>query len=100
VILTTSSFLVLLFLLALQGAGVLGNSYTGLVTFMALPGLFVLGLVLIPIGWRQLQRRTGLTTSQLLQERFPTEMVKVGPLASGLALTIERGPTRATCTPA
>ncbi|MBD3221943.1 hypothetical protein GF314_11950 [bacterium] len=88
VILTTSSFLVLLFLLGLQGAGVLGNSYTGLVTFMALPGLFVLGLVLIPIGWRQLQRRTGLTTSQLLQERFPTEMVKAGPLASGLALTI------------
>jgi hypothetical protein len=88
VILTTSSFLVLLLLLALQGAGVLGNSYSGLVTFMALPAVFVLGLVLIPIGWRRLQQRTGLSTRELLAERFPADMVRSGPLVSGVALTV------------
>jgi hypothetical protein len=88
VALTTSSFLLLLFLLLLQGAGVMGNSYSGLLTFMALPGLFMLGLVLIPLGWRQLQKRTGLSTEQLLRERFPDHMVKANPLGSGLAFTI------------
>ena len=37
VALTTSSFLLLVFLLLLQAAGVMGNSYAGLVTFLVLP---------------------------------------------------------------
>lgn len=88
VALTTSSFLLLLFVLLLQQAGVLGNSYSGLITFLVLPALFMLGLLLIPLGWRKLQQRTGLSTEDLLRERFPAEMVKSGALGSGLAFTI------------
>ncbi|MEZ4389246.1 MAG: NapC/NirT family cytochrome c [Candidatus Krumholzibacteriia bacterium] len=88
VALTTSSFLLLVFLLLLQESGVLGNSYSGLLTFLALPALFILGLALIPIGWHRLQRRTGLSTAELLRERFPDELVKANPLGSGLAFTV------------
>ena len=87
VMLTTSSFLALGALLLLQGAGVVGNSYTGLITFLALPGLFVLGLVLIPVGWWRLQKRTGLSTGALLRERFPEEMVRSSFLGSGVTLS-------------
>lgn len=88
VALTTSSFLVLVVLLLLQAAGVTGNSYGGLLTFLALPGLFVLGLLLIPLGWHQLRRRTGKTTRELLVERFPEDLVRTGPFGSGLSFTI------------
>jgi hypothetical protein len=88
VVLTTSSFLALLLLLGLQGAGALGNSYAGLVTFLLLPGLFILGLVLIPFGWWQLRRRTGLSTGQLLDERFGQDLSRRGPLASGIGLML------------
>lgn len=88
VILTTSSFLALLLLLGLQAAGALSNSYAGLVTFLLLPGLFVLGLLFIPLGWRQLRQRTGCTTEQLLNERFGRDLVRRGPLASGIGLMV------------
>ncbi|HOX25342.1 MAG TPA: NapC/NirT family cytochrome c [Candidatus Krumholzibacteria bacterium] len=88
VALTTSSFLLLVFLLLLQAAGVLGNSYAGLLTFLALPGVFVAGLLLIPVGWRRLQRRTGLSTAELLRTQFPPGLVQASPFGSSLALTI------------
>lgn len=88
VALTTASFLLLAFLLLLERAGVLGNSYSGLLTFLLLPAVFMVGLVLIPIGWHRLRRRTGLTTEQLLKQQFPDDMVRANPLGSGLALTI------------
>ena len=88
VALTTSSFLLLVFMLLLQAAGVTGNSYGGLLTFLALPGLFVLGLLLIPLGWHRLRRRTGKTTEELLQEHFSEDLVKANPLGSGLVMTI------------
>ena len=34
-------------MLLLEAAGVTGNSYAGLVTFLLLPGLFILGLLLM-----------------------------------------------------
>ena len=88
VALTTASALLLLFMLLLQAAGVMGNSYAGLITFLVLPGLFILGLLLLPLGWHQLRRRTGLTTRQLLQENFPQEMVQARLFGSSLAVTI------------
>jgi len=56
VALTTASGLIFLVLIALELFGYLENPYTGLVTFVFVPALFVLGLLLIPIGlW--LERR-------------------------------------------
>ena len=55
---TTAMAIVFLVLLALELAGQLNNPYIGLLLFVAVPAVFVLGLLLIPIGvWRQRRRR-------------------------------------------
>ena len=55
--LTTASALVFLVLLALDLFGVLQNPYAGLVVFVLVPALFVLGLLLIPLGIRRERQR-------------------------------------------
>ena len=57
VILTTTAFVTFLFLELLRISGGLTNAYVGLMTYLLLPTMFVLGLVLIPIGWWRLRRR-------------------------------------------
>jgi len=60
--LTTASALIFLFLVALELLGYLHNPYVGIVIFVVLPALFVLGLLLIPAGlW--LTRRHGRTAA-------------------------------------
>ena len=57
VALTTASALIFFFLLALELAGALQNPYMGIVQFVILPALFLLGLLLIPLGrWQQRRR--------------------------------------------
>jgi hypothetical protein len=80
----TSAFLLFVAFELLRIAGILTNAYIGLVSYMALPALFILGLVLIPIGWWQFRRATGRSTEQLLNERFPDDMVKAKRLGSSL----------------
>lgn len=58
VALTTASALFFLFLLALHVIGFLQNPYAGIVVFVLVPALFVLGLLLIPIGQWLERRRT------------------------------------------
>ena len=59
VALTTGSALLFLILLVLDLAGRIPNPYAGLFIFLALPVVFVIGLILIPIGaWRE--RRSGV----------------------------------------
>jgi len=50
VLLTTVSAVLFITLLVAALAGLLKNPYAGLVVFVALPALFVLGLLLIPLG--------------------------------------------------
>ena len=57
VALTTASALIFLFLLVLDLAGALQNPYMGIVIFVLLPGLFAIGLLLIPLGRRWHRRR-------------------------------------------
>src|SRR5688572_8160555 len=58
--LTTASALLFLALLAIDLLGFLENPYTGLVVFVMVPALFVLGLLLIPIGlFIERRRSTG-----------------------------------------
>jgi hypothetical protein len=53
VVITTVSAVAFLTLLAADMFGMFTNPYAGLVIFIALPALFVLGLLLIPLGvWR------------------------------------------------
>jgi hypothetical protein len=60
---TTASAVVFIALLIAMLMGMLSNPYAGLVVFMAVPALFVVGLLLIPLGmWlqrRKLQRDPG-----------------------------------------
>jgi hypothetical protein len=54
---TTAMAVVFLLLLTLEFTGQLTNPYAGLLVFVAVPFVFVLGLMLIPIGiWRQRRR--------------------------------------------
>jgi len=54
---STAMAIVFLALLALETGGQLQNPYLGLLLFVAVPVVFVFGLVLIPIGaWRQHRR--------------------------------------------
>ena len=60
VALTTASALLFLFLIALELLGFLQNPYVGILVFIVVPALFVLGLLLIPLGlWLDRRRRRG-----------------------------------------
>ena len=66
VVLTTSSFVSMIFLELLRIAGVLTNAYIGLITYLLLPTLFVIGLVFIPFGWFKYKKESGKTAKELL----------------------------------
>ena len=80
VVLTTSSFLFFLFMEALRLAGVVTNAYVGLITYLVLPALLLLGLTLVPLGWWRFRRRTGKNLADLVADRFPPEMQRKGTL--------------------
>ena len=67
VVVTTTSAITLIIAYASQILGYTFNPYLGILVLMILPGFFVLGLLLIPIGiYRQFrkQRRLGTLPSQ------------------------------------
>ena len=76
VVMTTTSFVLFILAELLRVTGVVTNAYVGLITYLALPGLFVAGLALIPVGWWLHRRRTGKTTRELLSEQFDAELVQ------------------------
>jgi len=88
VALTTATFILFVFFELLQLAGILTNSYVGLISYMALPALFLIGLILVPIGWWKFRRATGRSTSELLTQRFPDDMTKAKRIGSSLLATI------------
>lgn len=55
--LTTAATVLFLSLWVIQSIGFRGGAYLGLITFLALPALFVLGLALIPLGIARAKRR-------------------------------------------
>jgi hypothetical protein len=58
VALTTASAFFFFILVALQGVGLLETSYAGILVYVLVPALFLLGLLLIPVGLRLERRRT------------------------------------------
>jgi len=82
VILTTSAFISFLFFEVLRLLGILTNAYLGLVTYLLFPSLFILGLILIPFGWHIYKKKRGLTSRQLLEERFIPEDVRENRLGA------------------
>lgn len=56
--LTTAAALLFVFLFAIEQVGFQGGPYLGIIAFLVLPALFVLGLLLIPLGqWRERRRK-------------------------------------------
>jgi len=76
VVLTTSSFITFILLEILRIMGFLANAYAGLVTYLLFPFLFIVGLILIPIGWHYRKKTTGKSTKELLEDRFSAKETK------------------------
>jgi len=87
VALTTTAFVLFIIVEMLRLLGIVTSSYVGLITYMALPLLFVIGLLLIPLAWARYRKETGKTTRQLLEERFSPEDIRGEPLGAPLLRT-------------
>jgi hypothetical protein len=70
VALTTASGLLFVFLLALDLVGFIRNPYAGLVVFVMVPVLFVVGLLLIPVGIVSQRRREARGVSPAVWPRI------------------------------
>ena len=100
ILLTTASAVVFLALLVAELAGLFNNPYAGLVVFVGLPALVVLGLLLIPLGmWlehRRLVRHPG-ADARLVRLRFPETgnapraVIVIGLTAVNLAIFLLAG---------
>ena len=88
VILVISSFICLVILELARLLGMITSSYAGLVTYLLFPSLFVIGLILIPIGWRRVRKKTGKSTRELIEKSFEDDVVAGGFLGSRLVRNI------------
>jgi len=88
VIITTSSAATYLILEAARLVGLINNAYAGLVLYLVFPPLFILGLLLIPVGWWLEARRRGIGLQNLVRSRFSHQETEPKPLGSALFRTI------------
>ena len=87
-VLATSSFALMIFLELLRVTGVLTSALVGLFTYLLLPTLFVVGLVLIPIGWMKYKKTTGKTTKELIEGQFSEGELEQSGIGSTLVRTL------------
>lgn len=85
VALTTTAFVLFVFVELLRLLGIVTSSYVGLITYLALPALFIVGLLMIPFAWRLVRRATGKSTRELLEERFEPSALEGRAFGSRLA---------------
>ncbi len=88
VVLTTAVVISFIIFETAQTFGLIRNAYFGLITYLAFPVLFVIGLILIPIGWFKYKKQTGKSTRELLNQQFKPGEVKPGLLGSSVVRTI------------
>jgi len=82
VILATSSFTIFIILEIARLLGIITGAFIGLITYLLLPLLFIIGLLLIPAGWRRYQKTTGNTIREILKERFEQDDTRATPFGS------------------
>ena len=73
---TTSAFVSFLFLELSMWTGILRNPYVGMITYLGIPALFLLGLMLIPLSWWLESRRRGCTVKALLVQHFDRRLLE------------------------
>ena len=88
VVLATSSFAIMIFLELLRVTGVLTSALVGLFTYLLFPTLFVIGLILIPIGWMKYKKSTGKSTKELIERQFSKEELENSRIGSTLTRTL------------
>ncbi len=88
VALTSATFLIFIVLELARILGILTNAYLGLLTYLVVPFLFLLGLVLIPIGWRRQKKLSGFSGAELLEAQFEIGQVEGKFFGSNLFQTI------------
>ncbi len=88
VVLTTSSFFTFIFLEVLRLTGMLNNAYIGLITYLSLPTLFVIGLILIPIGWYRYKKQLNIDLENLVKTRFGDQEIRRSKLGAPIVRTI------------
>ncbi len=69
-------------------AGFIRNAYFGLITYLAFPVLFIIGLILIPLGWRKYQKQAGRSTKELLSAQFQEDELAPKPIGATIFRTI------------
>ena len=79
-VIATVALLLFLILFGMELAGHEGGPYLGILVYLLLPGLVVLGLLLIPIGvWRAQQARTpAAKTSRRCRSSISTRRPRAG----------------------
>ena len=82
----TASAILIITLFLLETFGLRGSPYIGILAYLILPGIFVLGLLLIPIGiWRQRRRDLRAQRQGAPPAAFPVlDFNEAGP-AAGLS---------------
>lgn len=86
--LVTASFLTFVLFQVASLTGAVTNAYFGLILYLGLPALFVLGLLLIPVAWWQVRGNSGASVRELLEERFGAENTEGGSLGAPLLRTV------------
>ncbi len=88
VIITTSAFISFILFELTRVSGINNNAYAGLVSYLALPVIFVIGLILIAIAWWWELRRSRLSARELIDKQFDKEKTSAGFLGSGVVKTV------------
>lgn len=70
VILASTAFISFFILEGLSLVGVFRSAYTGLITYFAIPIIFIIGLILLPFAWRTQKKQTGATLHQVFIEKL------------------------------
>ncbi|MCB2198767.1 NapC/NirT family cytochrome c [bacterium] len=84
----TAAAITFLLFQALSLVGMLGNAYFGLVLYLGFPSLFILGLLLIPVGWWVEMKKTGQPLRTLLSKRFGDEDLEAKATGARLLRTV------------
>jgi len=88
VALTSSAFFMFLFMEIARMTGLITNAYVGLVSYLVLPLLFIVGLIMIPLGWKRRQRKTGKSPSELMEQQFERTALEKGFFGSSFFQTV------------
>ncbi len=82
VVLIVTSTVTFFFFQILQFIGLFNNAYAGLLAYLLFPTIFLLGMLLVPVGWYYFKKEKGQTTRELLTESFDPDYLKARVIGS------------------